>query len=199
MSFKERLKALRLEQGYTQAQLGEQIGVTYGAIQRYENGRVVPSQGKLKKLTQVLNVSADYLLGESDVKSSTEVTDLLQKLDADQINEVVTIIKNMISDKESQNNLTSTQSKRFEKYKERLRQAYSKANISIKHFSKKIERDEAVFVHRENYLSELAQSLNTSVEYLLDAEILPAYQVLPKHSQKALLSYAQELSRHKEI
>lgn len=63
MDFGQRLKDLRKSAGLTQAQLGNQIGVTKSVISFYELQERSPSPDVLIKLSQVFHVSTDYLLG----------------------------------------------------------------------------------------------------------------------------------------
>lgn len=64
--FGEKLKALRLEKGYTQQQLAERVGLVKGSISAYEQSAKYPSIDVLIKLCDLFGVSADYLLGLSD-------------------------------------------------------------------------------------------------------------------------------------
>ena len=63
MDFGKKLKELRLGAGYTQAQLGDLIGVTKSVISFYELQERSPSPDVLIKLSQIFHVSTDYLLG----------------------------------------------------------------------------------------------------------------------------------------
>lgn len=65
--FSKRLKELRMEKGMTQSQLGACLGYGFTAIANYESGRNEPSLRDLMRLCRVLGVSADYLLGLSDI------------------------------------------------------------------------------------------------------------------------------------
>ena len=66
MSFKERLKEKRLEAGMTQVQLAEKISVTPRTIQNYELGSRRPAKlDVVKKLSDALNTTPEYLLGQS--------------------------------------------------------------------------------------------------------------------------------------
>lgn len=67
--FSDRLRNIREEKGLSQAQLGEKIGVSRGAISYYENQSRVPDIRTLKKLATFFNVSTDWLLGleEKDI------------------------------------------------------------------------------------------------------------------------------------
>jgi len=67
MNFSNRLKEFRLASGLSQKELGNLIGSTYSAICYWENGINEPKISYLIALCKVFNVSADYLLGLSDV------------------------------------------------------------------------------------------------------------------------------------
>ena len=57
-----RLKRLRQDRNWSQAQLGRQIGVHQKQISGYERGVHVPSTDVLVRLAQVFGVSLDYLV-----------------------------------------------------------------------------------------------------------------------------------------
>ena len=59
----KRLRDLRLSKGLTQLQLGELVNVTRVSISCYENNKRTPNLETFLDLTRVLDVSADYLLG----------------------------------------------------------------------------------------------------------------------------------------
>lgn len=63
MLLSKRLKELRISNGLTQRELGERVNVTKVSICCYENGTRVPTLETLTKLSKVLNVDVDYLLG----------------------------------------------------------------------------------------------------------------------------------------
>lgn len=58
------LREIRIAKGMTQEQLAQALGVTQGAIAQWENGQAHPAYNKLAKLTAVLGVSADELIGK---------------------------------------------------------------------------------------------------------------------------------------
>lgn len=62
MGFSDRLKAARIEKGYTQDQLANQIGIAKSTLSGYENGTREPDFFKIKKISEILKISADYLL-----------------------------------------------------------------------------------------------------------------------------------------
>lgn len=59
---KNKLKQLRLERGFTQAQLAESIGVSASAVGMYEQGRRQPDGKTLTQIAAVLKCSTDELL-----------------------------------------------------------------------------------------------------------------------------------------
>jgi len=67
MLFGEKLRQLRLANGYTQEKTAGGLGVTVRAYQNYEACRVYPkSSAILGKVAAMFNVTADYLLSDED-------------------------------------------------------------------------------------------------------------------------------------
>jgi transcriptional regulator with XRE-family HTH domain len=62
----DRLRRVRENRGLTQRELARLCGIGENQINKYENGGSDPSLANLKVIAQVLEVSADYLLGLSD-------------------------------------------------------------------------------------------------------------------------------------
>lgn len=60
--FPKRLKAARIEAGYTQEQVAAKIGTKQTAISKYETGALEPNLETLAKLAQFYNVSINWLL-----------------------------------------------------------------------------------------------------------------------------------------
>lgn len=69
MSLAKRLIALRREQGLTQQQMAETIGVHVNSLKKYEAGQAQPSLDALKKIALALHVSTDSLLFEEHERS----------------------------------------------------------------------------------------------------------------------------------
>ena len=63
MDFGRRLKELRKQNGLTQQQLADRIGVTKSVISFYELRERSPSPEVLAKLSYVFHISTDWLLG----------------------------------------------------------------------------------------------------------------------------------------
>ncbi len=64
--FCERIKALRLDKGLSQPELAKLMGVSKGMISFWENGINEPTITNLLKLSQIFDVSTDYLLGKEE-------------------------------------------------------------------------------------------------------------------------------------
>lgn len=69
MEFSERLKDLRNQAGLTQVDVAEKLGISQPAYASWERGVKKPTQENLVKIAQILNVSVDYLVGNSEEKA----------------------------------------------------------------------------------------------------------------------------------
>lgn len=68
----QQLSILRKSKGLTQKEIAEHIGVSRQAYANYESGNREPDFKTLLKLAEYLDVSTDYLLGETDeIKEKT--------------------------------------------------------------------------------------------------------------------------------
>ena len=63
----ERLAEMRKDHGDTQAALAERLGVSLPTIRAWEQEKSSPSHDMLVSVCKLYHVSADYLLGLSDV------------------------------------------------------------------------------------------------------------------------------------
>lgn len=63
-----RIRELREFHNWTQEELGKMLNVQKSAISKYEIGRVQLTDEIINSLAKIFNVSADYLLGRTDVK-----------------------------------------------------------------------------------------------------------------------------------
>lgn len=66
----DRLKALRLELGLTQEEIGKKLNKTKNNISQYETGKREPDIETLQKLANLFSVSLDYLLGQTNEKEA---------------------------------------------------------------------------------------------------------------------------------
>jgi transcriptional regulator with XRE-family HTH domain len=68
--FSERLKALRLEKNITQRVVATYLNITDTAYGFYEQGKNYPNMDVLIELADYFEVSLDYLVGRSKVRTS---------------------------------------------------------------------------------------------------------------------------------
>jgi transcriptional regulator with XRE-family HTH domain len=64
--FAERLKDLRIENGYTRTALAEKLNISSRLVAYWENGQRECSFDMLITISELLNTSIDYLLGKTD-------------------------------------------------------------------------------------------------------------------------------------
>lgn len=70
--FSERLTELRQQHNETSRDLARALDVSFSAISNYQLGKRTPDIVFLQKVAQHFNVTTDYLLGLSDVKSTEQ-------------------------------------------------------------------------------------------------------------------------------
>lgn len=64
----ENIRNLRIDNGYTQKQIGEYLGISQNTYSQYEIGILNYPIDVLIKLADLYNVSIDYLLGRTNTK-----------------------------------------------------------------------------------------------------------------------------------
>ncbi|SJZ38382.1 helix-turn-helix domain-containing protein [Garciella nitratireducens] len=67
--FGDRLKALRNEKNMTQSELAKLLNVSPSTIGMYEQGRRDPDTKTLAFLAEYFDVTTDYLLGRTDIRT----------------------------------------------------------------------------------------------------------------------------------
>ena len=84
MIFSEKLQILRKNKGLTQEVLADRLGVSRQAVAKWEAGQVYPDISNLIGISDILNVSIDYLVRDqdcaADIKPHPE-TDLDELID----------------------------------------------------------------------------------------------------------------------
>lgn len=73
--FAQRLKQLRGENGITQVQLAEQLGVSKGTVAMWEIGKREPNFDTLVQLSDIFDRRTDYILGHSEDASSVQLSE----------------------------------------------------------------------------------------------------------------------------
>lgn len=64
-----RIRDLRIEKGWNQEYLGSLLNVQKSAVSKYEQGKISLNDDIIKKLSEIFEVSADYLIGNSDIRN----------------------------------------------------------------------------------------------------------------------------------
>ncbi|WP_304064762.1 helix-turn-helix domain-containing protein [Megamonas hypermegale] len=62
MELKDRLKQLRLDSKKTQKEVAQSLGIKEQAYQKYEYGTITPRIDIIIKLSNIYNVTTDYIL-----------------------------------------------------------------------------------------------------------------------------------------
>ena len=66
------IAVMRKEQGFTQEELGERLGVTNKTISRWETGKYMPDIDKLQELSTCLGVSVNELLSGEKLENAAD-------------------------------------------------------------------------------------------------------------------------------
>ncbi len=72
MNIADRLKELRKKAGYSQEQLAEMLNISRQAVSKWESAQGNPDIENLIKLTEIYNVSADYILSGQEKEEVPE-------------------------------------------------------------------------------------------------------------------------------
>lgn len=132
--FGKRLKELRKVNGYTIEQFAEAVGISKSTVGYYENNNRMPDIEILSRIADVLNVSADYLIGKTNTtatKGKTKTVCDFTGLSDTAVEYLAELVKN----------------KRFDRI------------AVINHLFDDIKQDYAFFCHEENDDGELAESI----------------------------------------
>ena len=62
MNFSDKLILLRKQNGLSQEELAEKLDVTRQSVSKWESGASMPELNKILQISQLFNVSTDYLL-----------------------------------------------------------------------------------------------------------------------------------------
>lgn len=64
--FKDVLRQLRLERGWSQSDLADRLQSTKSTVSNWEQGTRIPKVDMLEEIADLFNVDVDYLLGKTD-------------------------------------------------------------------------------------------------------------------------------------
>lgn len=101
MSFSKRLSELRKQHKFSQSELASKVGIHNNVLGRYERGEANPSIEVATKLSDVLGVSLDYLVGKTDLLLDDKIVDkilTIQQLPTDDKNHILFAIDALLRD-----------------------------------------------------------------------------------------------------
>lgn len=106
IDFGNRLKAVRLEKGLKREELAQRINTSSAIIGRYERNQRTPSIDIAKRIAEALEVSLDYLAGDTSVlvkdKKMIYRLEVLQKVNPAYQDRILYMLDLMLKD--AQNN-----------------------------------------------------------------------------------------------
>lgn len=73
VEFQQRFRKLRKDNGYSLEVLGSKLGLSKSVLSYYENGKRFPNLSTLKKISDLFDVSFDYLVG-NDIRVVNDST-----------------------------------------------------------------------------------------------------------------------------
>ena len=104
-NFGRRIKKLRIDKGYSMQELANQLGVTKSSINMWENSNSIPKDNILIALSNIFDVSIDYLLGNEKMeekipesKTLHYIQRNLEKLDEQKLKQAETILQTVFDD-----------------------------------------------------------------------------------------------------
>lgn len=65
MKYNERMRKIRIEQGYTQKEIAKLLNISQSTYSKYERGKSIIPTKKFVDFCKITKVSADYYLGLS--------------------------------------------------------------------------------------------------------------------------------------
>lgn len=132
--FGKRLKELRKANGYTIEQFAEAVGISKSTVGYYENNNRMSDIEILSRIADVLNVSADYLIGKTNTTATKGKTKTVCDFTG-------------LSDTAAEYLAELVKNKRFDRI------------AVINHLFSELKQDYAFYCHEENDDGELAESI----------------------------------------
>jgi transcriptional regulator with XRE-family HTH domain len=76
----ERIRSLRIEKEMSQEEIANMFGLkNRSTVSNWEAGRISPDHEIIVKLSQLFNVSTDYILGVSNIRNENEFVEIKMK------------------------------------------------------------------------------------------------------------------------
>ena len=82
MLLSEKLMQLRKKKGLSQQQVAEKLDVSRQTVSKWETGQTVPELNKARLLSELYNVTYDYLINENAVNiDATNIENIVDEID----------------------------------------------------------------------------------------------------------------------
>lgn len=96
----ERLKTLRIKKNLSQNDMAESLQIPVTTYRSYEQGKREPNHDTLVKISNILNVTTDYLLGrEASFPTTDSMPDTFSKLPTDIQNDITNLMQHILNNK----------------------------------------------------------------------------------------------------
>ena len=107
----EKIRSLRKDNGISQEELAEKLGVSRQSVSLWENGQTMPSMDSIVAIAKIFNVSTDLLLNNDIGIETEEKLDLPKEQDVPQQEMEETTFDN--ADEETQKDSTAPSKRSF--------------------------------------------------------------------------------------
>lgn len=188
--FSERLAELRQQHNETSRDLARALDVSFSAISNYQLGKRTPDIVFLQKVARHYNVSADYLLGlsnakstEKDMKIACEVTGLsdfsIYKLQDMAKRPYFDIVNNVLEDEEDSYKFPEILEKIFVLCENEIKiQAFANAFCELANVKFSLSDDSTNSIIFRNTLIQLQAALNSFYSDASDSDVVYKKAVL---------------------
>lgn len=103
-SLGQKLKELRINSGKTQEDMSKLLHLSRVSYTQYENDKRIPTLETMKRLSEIFNVSTDYLLGKSSTGSRLKALRLEKGLSQQEVADVLHINRSAYASWENDTN-----------------------------------------------------------------------------------------------
>jgi phage repressor protein C with HTH and peptisase S24 domain len=105
MDFSKRLKKLRQEKELTQKKIADLIGISLRSYQRYEEKSGTPTKKRLEEIAKLFDVSVSYLLGETNIRTNSKITHIMEQLSEERQNKTVFFAETQLEEQKKESNI----------------------------------------------------------------------------------------------
>lgn len=187
--FKERLKKLRTSKNLTQEQIARKLRIARASYTRYETGEREPSFETIIELSELFNVSIDYLLGKINEPTPPLKVLITSELFGDRLKKIREYSGKSQNEVAKALNVTILEINNWERNISNVNRKNMEKLCELYGISMRIFRDTVI---SENLLTDKKQEFNQQeIDILIDMEKI--YFALNQIGQNKLFDYANDL------